>query len=471
MPHVRAQYLMGFAIAALWGTTALSAAERPNVLFIAVDDLRPEIGCYGAEVMQTPNLDRLAERSVIFTKAYCNVPVCGASRASLMTGLRPTPKRFRSYLTRADKDAPDVPTLAEHFRNNGYRTATLGKIFHHADDSPESWTHRWWPEVAERYALEKSRQIDKSKSARRSRGAAYESAEVADDFYKDGKIAIRAVEGLGEFSDKPEPFFFAVGFYKPHLPFVAPQKYWETYREADNSPQDYFVPKNAPKVAIHSFGELRAYAGIPLKGPVSSDMADKLVQGYRACVGYTDRNVGVLLDELDRLNLSENTIIVLWGDHGWNLGEHTLWCKHSCFETSMRVPLYFSAPMSEGVQSNTKSESIAEFVDIYPTLCDLAELPKPNHLQGTTLLPTLRDPDATVKDYAVGRYPRGETVTDGRYRFTSYRDKKGREIANMLYDHRTDPGENLNVAKRPENSEVVKQLRDVIDETLAGIDP
>jgi len=466
---LRTSMILYFAFATFGGTAVVEASEKPNVLFIAVDDLRPEIGCYGSEVMETPNLDRLAERSVIFTKAYCNVPVCGASRASLMTGLRPTPERFLNYLTRADEDAPDVPTLAEHFRNNGYRTATLGKILHHADDSLESWTHRLWPENAETYALPKNRGKNDLVKKSRARGAPVESADVPDDFYKDGQIAQRAAEGLKDFASKPEPFFLAVGFYKPHLPFVAPQKYWETYGTTDNTPQDYFVPKGAPGVAIHSFGELRAYAGIPQSGPVSDDMAERLVQGYRACVSYTDRNVGVLLDELDRLDLTANTIIVLWGDHGWNLGEHTLWCKHSCFETSMRVPLYFSAPMDEGVKKNAKSDSLAEFVDIYPTLCDLAELSKPDHLQGTTLLPVLKDPEAKVKDFAVGRWINGETVTDGRYRFTSYRGKNGREFATMLYDHRTDPNENVNFADDPQHAEIVSRLRAEINRTLAEI--
>ncbi|MEZ6046473.1 MAG: sulfatase [Planctomycetaceae bacterium] len=338
-------------------TGTISAAEKPNILFIAVDDLRPELACYGAEQIHSPNIDRLADSGVLFERAYCMVPTCGASRASLMTGIRPTPDRFKNYLTRADHDTPGIKTLNTHFKDHGYFTLSLGKVFHHAEDNAQGWSEpavRWndvsmWQDPANQ-KLHQERQ----KLGPKSRGPAWEAADVPDDAYIDGKLANRAIKDLQRLSKQQEPFYLAVGFYKPHLPFNAPRKYWDLYDQNQiKLPKNYYVPEDAPAESIHNSGELRAYSNIPKTGPVSDETARNLIHGYYACVSYTDAQIGKVLDELDRLGLAENTIVVLWGDHGWNLGEHTLWCKHSCYETSLQIPLIVRAPGMKGESAHS----------------------------------------------------------------------------------------------------------------------
>jgi len=435
------------SLAAQSDSVQSTAAERPNVLFIAVDDLRPELACYGKQHMHSPNIDRLAESGVLFERAYCMVPTCGASRASLMTGIRPARKRFVSYLAWAEKDAPGITTFNTQFRKNGYYTVSLGKIFHHPQDNAAGWSEpAWrpkgvrWYRRPENHALHMKRQ----KQGRRKRGPAWESADVPDNAYADGLLAERAIADLQRLKARKEPFFLAVGFFKPHLPFVAPKKYWDLYdHEKIQLPGNYHPPKNAPKESIHSSGELRAYAGIPAKGPVSEQTARNLIHGYYACVSYTDAQIGKLLDELDRLDLANNTIVVLWGDHGWNLGEHTLWCKHSCYETSMQIPLIVRAP---GIAGGGRRAALIESIDLYPSLCELAGLPLPEHLQGRSFAALMADPQAEWKQAAVGRFQNGDTIRTDTFRFTEYTNAKGRLISQMLYDHAVDPGENANVA-------------------------
>ena len=272
----------------------------------------------------------------------------------------------------------------------------------------------------------------------------------------DGVIANRAIADLRRLKDREEPFFLAVGFLKPHLPFIAPKKYWDFY-DADKIqlPDNYRVPKDAPKESIHSSGEMRAYAGIPAKGPVSDETARNLIHGYYACVSYADAQIGKLLDELDRLELTDNTIVVLWGDHGWNLGEHTLWCKHSCYETSMQIPLIVRAP---GIKGGQRRSGLIESIDLYPSLCDLAGLPLPDHLQGRSFATLMKDADAEWKSAAVGRFQNGDTIRTDAFRFTEYTDKNGKRTLRMLYDHSADPYENVNVAASQKNS--VSQLTD-----------
>lgn len=423
------------------------AAERPNVLFIAVDDLRPELGCYGKQHMHSPNIDRLAASGTLFEQAYCMVPTCGASRASLMTGLRPSKRRFVSYLTVAEKDAPGITTMNTHFRSNGYHTASLGKVFHNAKDNAVGWsTPAWkpkgipWYQRPENHKLHETRQ----KLGSRKRGPAWESADVDDDAYADGVMTKRAIADLKRLKQNNQPFFMAVGFLKPHLPFIAPKKYWDLYDHSKiELPDNYHVPKNAPKESIHTSGEMRSYAGIPAKGPVSDDTARNLIHGYYACVSYTDALIGSLLAELDRLELADNTIVVLWGDHGWNLGEHTLWCKHSCYETSMQIPLIVRAP---GIKGGQRRSHLVESIDLYPTLCELANLPLPKHLHGRSLSELMNNKDAEWKSAAVGRFQNGDTIRTDGFRFTEYTDKKGRRTAKMLYSYDEDSGENANIA-------------------------
>ncbi len=457
-----------FAILALVPAIDRSARGQspPNVLMIAVDDLRPQLNCYGKSFMKTPNFDELARRSVLFERAYCMVPTCGASRASLMTSLRPTPRRFVTHMARTDKDAPGVTTLNAHFQHNGYTTISLGKVLHYTDDNLAGWSEKPWRPSGSDYhddaRLKQAISDHRKKYPRQEkqiRGPAFESADVADEDYRDWQNATRAIEYLDRFAKDPEqPFFLAVGFFKPHLPFCAPQKYWDLYDFASiDIPENFYPPDGAPDGAVHTSGELRAYAGIPPSGPVDRETARQMIHGYYACVSFIDAQLGRLLKTLEDTGLAENTIVVLWGDHGWQLGEHGMWNKHSCFETSMHAPLLVSAP---GMSRAARTPALTEFIDVYPTLCELAELEIPEHVQGTSLVPLLRDPSAAGKPQAVGRFTIGDTIRTDRYRYSEYRDDRGMGelTGRMIYDHVQDPDENINVVDTDANRSVADKL-------------
>ena len=439
-----------------------AVAERKNVLFIAVDDLRPELACYGKSHIHSPNIDALASSAVLFEHAYCMVPTCGASRASLMTGIRPTRNRFKNYLTWADKDASGVVTLNTHFRQNDFTTVSLGKIFHHAADSLGGWSQQpWRPRTSDWHKQAAMRADIRKHRARfpdreKVRGRAWEWSDDPDESYRDGEVATQAIRQLAEL-DESEPFFLAVGFYKPHLPFCAPKKYWDLYDPDEiELPDNRYPPRNAPQGAVHTSGELRSYAGISPKGPVSDETARSLIHGYYACVSFTDAQIGRILRELDRRQLAANTVVVLWGDHGWQLGEHGMWNKHSCFETSMHAPLLIRAPGAH--KPGTRVAKPVEFIDIYPTLCELANLHLPRHLQGQSLLPLMENPQADWKQFAVGRFKNGDTIRSSTHRYSEYRGPGGRVTGSMLYDHGSDPDENTNVATNSANASVVDEL-------------
>jgi len=430
--------------------------ETPNILFIAVDDLRPELGCYGEMHIQSPNIDRLAAEGTRFDRSYCNIPVCGASRASLMTGLRPARNRFLTYFTWANEDAPGITTLPQLFRENGYHTISNGKIFHHDTDAEQSWDEIWHPKSSSTswrdYVLPENILADTSNS---SRGAPVERAEVKDNAYKDGKTAEKVIRDLQKLKEQDKPFFLAAGFLKPHLPFNAPEKYWAPYDGKVTLPSNNYPPENAPKESIHNFGELRAYAGIPREGPVSDEMALDLIHGYYACVSYTDAQIGKILDELKRLELEESTIVILWGDHGWNLREHGLWCKHCNYETSLHTPLILKVPGTKQVKSTTE---IVEYVDIYPTLCELAGLELPAHLQGNSFRELLFEKNATSDGVAVCQWYAGITTIKDSYFYTEWVDDDDQEYARMLYDHSADPDENVNISEQENHQGVIGEL-------------
>jgi len=456
--------MAGSGIAALGLPARLFAADRkkPNVLFIAVDDLRPQLGCYGHKQMISPNIDSLASQGVTFLRSYCQVPVCGASRASLMTGVRPTKDRFIGYNTWAEKDFPGALSVAEHFKNNGYYTISNSKVFHHANDCLNSWSEEpWRPKGPWRnYLLEENQKLDRQKP--KLAGPPYEEADVADNEYFDGMTADKGISDLRRLKQMDKPFFLALGFLKPHLPFNAPKKYWDIYKRDDIDLADNpFRPKGAPDAALHNWGELRAYYDIPAKGPLSDDLARTLVHGYYACVSYTDAQIGKVLAELDRLGLRDNTIIVLWGDHGWNLGEHGLWCKHCNFETSLHSPLIVTAP---GIAGGRQSNAMTEYLDIYPSLCELCDLPLPGHLQGKSFVPLLKNPRLSWKKAVFSRYFAGDSVKTDRYRYTQWRRKDGAVYARMLYDHKVDPVENVNISELPENEQLVRQMSKMLEE-------
>lgn len=438
------------SIISLFGAVALGvlapAAERPNILFISVDDLRPELGCYGRSMIQSPNIDRLAESGLVFEEAHCQVPVCGASRASLMTGLYPTANRFVTYYTTAQTDAAGIPDIPTWLREFGYTTISNGKIYHDRNDNSDSWDDIFRGKDFKVYHKPENIALPSNDQP------AFEDADVGDLDYAGGPVMQKTIEDLRRAKEAGTPFFIAAGFTKPHLPFNAPKKYWDLYDRASLELADNpLPPEGAPREAIHQWGELRSmYGGVPKKGALSDDYARTLIHGYYACVSYTDAMIGELLEELDRLGMREKTIVILSGDHGWQLGEHSLWCKHALFKTSLNSPLIISAP---GYQSGRRSKSLVEFVDIYPTLCELVGVELPPHLQGTSLVPILEDDSATVKDAAFSRYHSGEAVKMGRFHYAEWNNG-----AHMLYDHSRDPDENVNVAGEPEYAEVVEKM-------------
>jgi len=466
-------------------------ADRPNILFIAVDDLRPEFGAYGASYVKSPNLDRIAKAGITFNRAYCQQAVCSPTRSSLMTGTRPDTTKVWDLETHFRAALPNVVTLGQHFKDHGYFVQGMGKIYHGSLDDAPTWSVPWQSSRGQAYGLPENLALNNRQSAapaaaggsgkksgkkkqeptpRNSRGPAFEGADVPDDTFTDGQNAKLAVATLGVMAKKQQPFFLALGFSKPHLPFVAPKKYWDLYDPAKiQLAPNKFRPKDAPDYAIQPGGELRNYHGIP-EGSIPDDLARQLKHGYYAAISYMDAQLGLVLDELDRLDLAKNTIVVLWGDHGWKLGEHDAWCKHSNAENDTNGALLLSVPGMK--HAGAKATGLVEFVDIYPTLAELAGLPLPAHLEGLSFKPVLDHPTRPWKPAAFSQYPRpGNSATGGiplmgysmrteRYRFTVWlhRDDPGKVGDIELYDHQTDPQENLNVAKSPAHRELVEQL-------------
>ena len=450
------------ALAGVSLATAQAPARRPNVLFFAIDDLRPEFGCYGFSDVKSPNLDRIAKRGIVFDRAYCQQAVCSPSRSSVLTGARPDSTKVWDLVTHFRAAMPNVVTLPQHFKQNGYFVQGMGKIFHGSLDDEPSWSVPWQTPKAPDYAVRT--ELPPKPRPNQKNGPAFEAGNVADDFYKDGKTANLAVETLRSRKGKPEPFFLAVGFSKPHLPFVSPKKYWDLYDPAkiQLAPNPYH-PKDAPEHALTSSGELRNYIGMPGEGPVVDDLARKLKHGYYAAISYTDAQIGKVLDELDRQGLRESTIIVLWGDHGWKLGEHGEWCKHSNVENDTNAPLLLSAPGMKNAGQHCRA--LVEFVDIYPTLAELADLPLPAHLEGTSMKPLVENPKRSWKNAAFSQYPRGKklmgySMRTDRYRFTVWvgRENHSHVDSIELYDHQADPQENQNIAKAPANAKLVEHL-------------
>lgn len=456
------------------GARPAPAAAKRNVLFIAVDDLRPQLGCYGDRVVKSPSIDRLAAGGMVFKNAYCQQAVCSPSRTSLLTGCRPDTTKIYNLEDHFRTTIPDVVTLPQHFKNNGYHSEGMGKLFHGSLDDPASWSTPHWSPRAKGFGPEGQRVIEELRAdaraagapaARRNRirGLPWEAPDVPDNYLNDGAMADHAIERLRALKD--QTFFLGVGFLKPHLPFVAPKKYFDLYRpEQFKLAANPHPPKGSPPYALSGFGELRAYVGIPKQGPVSDEDARKLIHAYHACISYMDAQVGRVLDELDRLGLAQNTVVVLWGDHGWELGEHGEWCKHENYETSVHAPLILRVPGA--ATAGQKSDALVEFVDIYPTLAEACGLSLLATLEGLSMMPLVADPARPWKRAAISQYPRGATphgrlmgysLRTPRYRFIEWRGPENfREYE--LYDHEKDPAENENVAGKPEYAAAVREL-------------
>ncbi len=465
------------------------APRRLNVLFIAVDDLKPELGCYGASHIHSPHIDALAAEGISFERAYCQQAVCSPSRTSLLLGRRPDTTRVYDLQTHFRKVLPDVVTLPQHFKNNGYQVQGLSKIYHNGLDDPSSWSVRHWHPTQPTYGKPETRAALAEETARlqrekgpavevlerdpktgvvlrttspkwRARGPAWEDPDVADDALPDGETTNEAIRRLRELQDRP--FFLAVGYQRPHLPFVAPKRYFDLYpRDEITLATNPRPPRDCPSIALSTWGELRAYKGIPAKGPLPDETARDLIRAYYAAVSYIDAQIGRLMAALDELGLEDNTVVILCGDHGWHLGDHGLWCKHTNFESAARVSLILRVPGQK--HPGAKSSALVEFVDIYPTLCELCGLPLPEGLEGTSMGPLLEEPNRPWKTAAFSQYPRGAamgyTMRTERFRYTEWRRRKGGEpLAVELYDHENDPQENVNLADQPEYREIRGKL-------------
>lgn len=463
---LRSNWLKFFVLLCCLHAANIGFGAKPNVLLVCVDDLKPLINCYGESIAKTPNIDRFARSSMQFERAYCNQAVCSPSRNALLVGLRPQSLGIYDLPTNFRKTAPNAITMPEHFKANGYETQSLGKIFHvghgNVDDS-RSWSVPSFRARTGAYALDSNR----SKNAD-GKGAPTESADVPDDRYDDGSTALEAIRRIEDASKKPgTPFFIAVGFIRPHLPFVAPKKYWDMHdpsaialaaiREA---------PKDAPAYAPQYGGELRNYADLPKSGSIPDAMQRHLIHGYLAATSYMDAQFGLVLDALDRLSLRSNTIVVFWGDHGWHLGDHGMWCKHTTYEQATRIPLLISAP---GYPTG-KSQAFIESVDLYPTLCELAGIPQPDGLDGKSQVQVLSRKSDSVRDHAIQVYPRnrqgtqvlGRAIRTSRYRMVQWMPIAGDEsdAEYELYDYQNDPLETINVANT--QTSILKDLKAIL---------
>ncbi len=471
--------------------------NRPNILFIAVDDMKPWLSAYGDSIAHTPGMDRLAARGTTFNNAYCQVALSGPTRSSLLTGLNPDHTGVWWLMGSFRKNNPDIVTLPEALKNNGYETVGVGKVYHPLTDKtvrddPKSWSKPYVKTPGKTYALANGR-------------VATECADVPDNGYVDGVITEEAIKTMKELKNGDKPFFLGVGYKKPHLPFCAQKKYWDMY-ERDNMPVAKFqdMAKDGVEYAYHNSLEVKGYSDIPPfesyvdTKHLDTDTQKRLLHAYYACISYVDAQVDKLLDALDENGLADNTIIVLFGDHGYHLGDHGLWNKMTNFEQATRVPLMISVP---GMKKGVKTDAMVEFLDIFPTLAELTSTPHPQQLDGTSLVPVLRNPGAKVKDYIMSQYSRtttedytiysdtdlegkadmleedimGYALRDKRYRFVQWTKgfktylpfDKSKVIAYELFDYETDPLETKNLANDPKYAKVVKRMEKQLEEYYA----
>ncbi|HVW36533.1 MAG TPA: sulfatase, partial [Pirellulales bacterium] len=471
----------------LWaaGPSLTASAERPNILLICVDDLKPALGCYGDRLAKSPNIDRLAARGVRFELAYCNQAVCAPSRNNLLLGSRSTSLGVYSLGQNFRSAAPGAVTMPQYFIEHGWRAEAVGKVFHtgHGNhDDRASWSVPTQIEKVVEYldprnsaggrltreeAFFTNQRLGEIQSL--PRGAAWEAAEVEDNAYADGRIADEGIRRLQAASRRQgQPFFLAIGFVKPHLPLTAPKKYWDLHDPAAFAlALNQRDPEGAPEYAGKRGGEIVNYAPLSAESLQDAETQRTLIHAYYACVSFADAQVGRVIDELDRLKLADNTIIVLWGDHGWHLGDHGYWTKHTNYEQANRIPLLIVAPGA--AKPGAVSRQLAETVDLFPTLAELAGLPAPagpQPIDGLSLAPVLREPEKTIRDHAYHCYPRGErmgrAIRTARYRLVEWKQPGApADSAELeLYDYQTDPGETKNLAStRPE---VVAELRAIL---------
>jgi len=447
--------------------------NRPNILFIAVDDLRPLAGFYGNQKIQTPAMDKLAGQSTVFTRAYTQYPVCGPSRASLLTGMRPESNGVMNLKIRLRDVSPDIVTLPQFFRNNGYQTAASGKVFDprnvdsRDDDDPASWSIPYRKPVGK---------ADKKEGI----NLAVKAVDAPSGSFVDGDINNRGIRLLKEMAKDSRPFFLAVGYKKPHLPFVVPKKYFDLY-ERDSFELETFQSAPAGSDAsyiLNNNNELRSYRPSPVSGAeagqyletgITQDQQRELLHGYYAAVSFVDSLIADLLQELQASGKADNTIIVLWGDHGFHLGDHGMWGKHTTMEQANRVPLLIHVPGKSTGSANT----LVELMDLYPTLVELAGFELPGGLQGDSLVAVLNDQDFDPGNVAISQYKRkgayGYSMRTDRYRYTEWLTTDGKVVYRDLYDMENDPGETSNIGALPENQELMDSMAIVLRKNKTGL--
>lgn len=465
--------ILALAIIPLIPVAAADEDPRPNVLFIAVDDLKPLTGWYGSGTVITPAFDRLAERSTVFTRAYTQYPVCGPSRASLLTGLRPEVSGVMDLKTRMRDIHPDILTLPQYFRQNGYQTAAAGKIFDprnvdsRDDDDPVSWTVPYQQSL---HGVDSALEVK----------YAVRPIDAPPERFIDGAINARGIELMQTMAADERPFFLAVGYKKPHLPFTVPQSFFDLYdREAFGLELWQQAPTGGDaSYLLWNNNELRSY--VPTPGPdgvvkeypqgrLTDAQQRELLHGYYAAVSFIDSLLAELLAELEKTGQADNTVVVLWGDHGWHLGDHGLWGKHTTMEQANRVPLIIHAP---GRKTGNAATTV-ELMDLFPTLVELAGLDMPPGLMGKSLVSALDDPTADFGVPAISQYKRkgayGYTMRTERYRYTEWVMPDGRVVYRDLYDLDEDPGETLNIGDEPENAALMNELAASLRRHGAGL--
>ena len=478
--------------------------KRPNILFISIDDLGPNLGVYDNKYIVSPNIDKFAGEGMTFRSTYCQAAVCAPSRASLMTGFRPDSTRVWHLGDKFRKIHPEIVTMPQHFNKNGYHTVCIGKIFHNYMPDSVSWDEpdlrpdqysrpEWLKRDGETfYVNEETQRNQKIKRnllvKKRSNyyadgwnnGPAWEMEDVHDTLYYDGAQTELAKRTLTRLSQSEQPFFMALGYFRPHLPFAVPKKYWDFYHK-DSIPlaRNPFVPELSPVMTMNSMYELRGYDGFsklkhPTENVMNEDTARILKQGYYASVSYVDALFGQVIQHLKDLGIYDNTIIVVWGDHGWKLGEHNGWCKQSNYNIDIHVPMIIRSPnqLNQGKQTF----GITELIDMYPSLCELAGIEAPKNLQGTSFVPLISNPKREWKKAAFSQFHRRPKVSPDGKRYMGYSIKtkeyhyvewyywnhktkeRGDFVVSELYDSQIDPDENINIADKKENSTLVNDL-------------
>lgn len=435
------------------------AKSQPNVLIFLVDDLRADLGTYGNNQIKTPHIDELAKQGVKFTKAYAQQAICGPSRVSLLTGLRPETLGLYTIdrSGRLRPNHPNVVSMPQLFKENGYQTISIGKVYHSVSDDEENWTTHI-KKLPNFYAIPGNQEAK----------FAYEAGEVDDDFYKDGQVAAAAIKTLDEV--KKDKFLMVVGLSKPHLPFNAPKKYWDLYDRNQFTVPSRKKPDNLYKLSLTQWGELRMYGGIPKKGDTDDELTKTLIHAYYASVSYMDAQVGRIMAALDKKNLRENTLVVFMSDHGYKLGEYGTWNKHSNMELDTRVPLIISKETGDKNRKiNISSSALVENIDVFPTIAQAAGLNVPN-VDGKSLLPLLDNPNVPWDQAAYSLFSRGQkymgvTVTDGTWRYTEWRDANTQALLfKELFLHDKSPVATGNVAGQIAFQKDEQRLKQLLDE-------